>query len=149
MNQQDTIVEDFLKEFPELRNHPSIQGDDYSDTPYIFFGVMREVLLESLEASAGLAQRIVIWLDGTLNNSATDDYVKDMLWIEFFEGSEIDEVLQSFLLTNLRNEANLMYRQYLYIMENGGLTDAKTGEILKYIEGKPAIKTGKHVSDIK
>jgi hypothetical protein len=149
MNQQDKIVKEFLAQFPELNIHPSIEGDDYSDTPYSFFGVIRDILVESIENNSDLAEKISFWLDSILNNIETSNYVEDMLWIEFFEGSELDESYRTFLLSRLKNKANSLYRQYLYVMENGGLTDSESGEILKYIKDKPYVRTGKNISDIK
>lgn len=146
MSQQDTIVKDFLEQFPELKNYPSIDGDDYSDTPYSFFGVIRDILINSIETNLNLAEKISGWLNGILNNTETSDYVEEMLWIEFFEGSESDESYRTFLLSKLKDKANLLYRQYLYIMENGGLTDSKSGEILKYVKDGSSERTGKYIS---
>jgi hypothetical protein len=146
---EKTIVSDFLALFPELQEHPDIKGDDYSDTPYSFFGVIRNIIEDGSKENSEVIIRILKWLDTTLNNSATNDYVNDMLWIEFFEGSEVNDIYRSTLLSNLSDQANLKYRQYLYIMENGGLTDPKTGEILKYVKYGPSSRTGKFITDIK
>ncbi len=149
MPQETTIVNDFLTLFPELREHPHIQGDDYTDTPYVFFGVIRNVLEEEIINKTELSERILKWLNSSLNDPSVTSYVDDMLWIEFFEGSEINDLYRTTLLSNLNDRANLKFRQYLYIMENGGLTDAKTGEILKYVPDGESIRTGKYISDIK
>lgn len=149
MEQQDSIVNSFLKEFPELKEHSLIKGDDYSDTPYVFFGVINLILINAVAEDLSLAKKISKWLNTILNNAETNEYVSDMLWIEFFEGSEADQLYSDFLLSHLSENANRMFRQYLYIMENGGLTNAKTGEILKYIKGGESEKTGKYISDIK
>lgn len=146
---EKTIVNDFLVLFPEFIEHPHIKGDDYSDTPYVFFGVIRSILEEGINENPESSTKILKWLDATLNNSAISAYLDDMLWIEFFEGSEVNDKYRTALLSNLSNQANLKYRQYLYIMEQGGFTDPKTGEIFKHVKGGPLARTGKYVSDIK
>ncbi|MFT6829410.1 MAG: hypothetical protein ACJAV6_000236 [Candidatus Paceibacteria bacterium] len=150
MEQKDTIVNDFLQKFPEIKKHPLVDGDDYSDTPYIFFGVVYEILLKAHKDDVSSAEKIIIWVNDILNSIETDKYIKDMLWIELFEGSELNNSYRDFLLSHFSNDAHLMYRQYLYIMEHGGLTDPETGEILKFVKmGNKGKKTGKYISDIK
>jgi hypothetical protein len=146
----NNLVIAFLKEFPELAEHPHIKGDDFKDTPYSFFGVINLILNSAIEEDGPLAERIANWLNNVLNDENLHNYIEEMLWIEFFEGSEVNEPYRNFLLMVLKDRANLMFRQYLYIMEHGGLTDPTTGEILKYMGGtKPDQRTGKYISDIK
>jgi hypothetical protein len=148
MEQQDLIVEEFLKDFAELAEHPSIKGDDYSATPYSFFGVINLILLEAIENDTKLAQRIAHWLNSTLNHPETNEYVRDMLRIDFFEGAETNQKYRDFLLAHFSGHTNLLFRQYLYIMEHGGLTDPDTGEILRYVDEGDSVRTGKYITDI-
>lgn len=147
---QDKIIKNFLDMFPELAAHPLIKDDDFTDTPYFFCSAVRDILINSINETHPLANKISNWLSNTFNNPDTSASVHDMLWIQFFEGSEIDEPYKNYLLSSLKDKANLLYRQYLYIMENGGLTDPTTGEILKReLIGLTTIKTGKFITDIK
>lgn len=146
----NNLVLSFLEQFPELSEDQNIKGDDFKYTPYSFFGVISLILITACEEDQPLAKKIVHWLNEVLNDNNLEKYIEDMLWIEFFEGSEINEPYRKFLLTELKDSANLMFRQYLYIMEHGGLTDSETGEILKYMGGtEPDQRTGRYISDVK
>ncbi len=130
MYKEQTITKDFLEAFPNIKRGP-LMGDDDLELPYCFFGNVHSILLESYTEEPDLAQQIVDWLNLVLNHNDTDEYVKDMLWIEFFEGAEAQDFHRNFLLSHLSEKALVMFRQYLYVVEHGGFTNPDTGEILE------------------
>lgn len=151
----DNFSEVFFRAFPHFAGHPVFRDpDEYKDTPYLLAG-MAGSYLSMMEPVKGLPQlteeeslQVIKWINDLWNDPSVTEDVKEMFWIEFFEPINTDEH-RNFLMKNLTDRANLNLRQYLYIVENGGLNDPKTGEILRYRENMPSERTGKYISDIK
>jgi len=151
----ENFSEVFFEVFPNFVGHPVFgDTDGYKDTPYLLAGVAGRSL-SMMKPTKGLPRlneeeslRVINWVNGLWNDPSVTEDVKEMFWVEFLEPINTDEH-RNFLMKNLTDRANLNLRQYLYIVENGGLTDPKTGEILKYIENKPSERTGKYIGDIR
>jgi hypothetical protein len=152
----DNFVDVFFEAFPHFVNHPifgsrdSYEGAAYSVVGtaalHLFVAEKIEKVPEQLNEEESL--QIIKWVNDLWNDVSVGEDVKEMFWIEFFESMNTDKY-KKFLMDNLTDRANLNLRQYIYIVENGGLTKPETGEILRYRENMPSERTGKYISDIK
>jgi hypothetical protein len=148
----ENVVSEFLRQFPEYPKHPDIINDDYSDTPYSFFGVINSDLIRNIEENKNTnnVSVVISWINNLYNDPNLNKNLRNMFYIEFFETTIGAEKYKDYLLKNLTGLMHLELRQYIYIVENGGLTDPTTGEILKYTGmNTKSIRTGKFISDIK
>ncbi|OGZ46025.1 MAG: hypothetical protein A2756_04475 [Candidatus Ryanbacteria bacterium RIFCSPHIGHO2_01_FULL_48_27] len=146
------IVKKFLELFPQFTREPSFGNEDYSEIPYVFFGSVNTTLSTYVEQkeNLALATAVIHWMDEIYNTPETDDYIRDMCAIEFFECADGSKEYAQFLLDLLTGRANIDFRRHNYIVENGGLLDPNTGEIMKYAGmNTPSQKTGKFITDIK
>ncbi|MDB5265401.1 MAG: hypothetical protein JWM39_114 [Parcubacteria group bacterium] len=145
----DSLVEDFLKQFPELHDDSHLDRANNHDLPYVFFGMVHQILSKAITEDTLLAEKITEWLDSAFANNKGNESARDLLWVSFLEATEHKPMHREFLLSHLTSEGNLQYRRYLYLMDNGGLNDPNTGEILNFSNGNESGKTGKFLSDIK